>query len=159
MPVDASEAAKDPSKREYFFGAHDENRVEFTKGRDVALTPRQKGDPLQDEISALLEPHRHGGPPNRNGKWRAVFADTKLFAELREETFVYEQLVDAAGLVDRIASISFVASGSSAGRMHRSKLKPDLPSRRMPSMNRGSRQWPGGVSAAWSTRRRPLIAG
>lgn len=46
VPVDASEAGKDPSKREYFFGAHDENRVEFSKGRDVTLTPRQKGDAL-----------------------------------------------------------------------------------------------------------------
>jgi len=46
IPVDASEAAKNPSKREYFFGANDENRVEFTKGRDVVLSPRQQGDPL-----------------------------------------------------------------------------------------------------------------
>jgi transglutaminase-like putative cysteine protease len=46
VPIDASEAGKDLSKREYFFGAHDENRVEFTRGRDVLLTPRQKGDPL-----------------------------------------------------------------------------------------------------------------
>jgi transglutaminase-like putative cysteine protease len=46
VPVDASEAGKDPSRREYFFGAHDENRIEFTKGRDVMLTPTQKGDAL-----------------------------------------------------------------------------------------------------------------
>ena len=46
VPVDASEAAKNPDKREYFFGAHDENRLEFSKGRDVQLTPRQQGDPL-----------------------------------------------------------------------------------------------------------------
>ncbi|HEV2689254.1 MAG TPA: transglutaminase domain-containing protein [Bryobacteraceae bacterium] len=46
VPVDASEAAKNPSKREYFFGAHDENRVEFSKGRDLILAPKQKGEPL-----------------------------------------------------------------------------------------------------------------
>jgi transglutaminase-like putative cysteine protease len=46
IPVDASEAAKDPTKREYFFGAHDENRVEFTRGRDLILSPRQQGEPL-----------------------------------------------------------------------------------------------------------------
>jgi len=46
VPVDASEAAKNPDKREYFFGHHDENRVEFSKGRDVVLTPRQQGEPL-----------------------------------------------------------------------------------------------------------------
>jgi transglutaminase-like putative cysteine protease len=46
VPVDASEAAKDPSRRAYFFGAHDENRVEFTRGRDLLLMPRQAGAPL-----------------------------------------------------------------------------------------------------------------
>ena len=46
VPVDASEAAKDPSRREYFFGAHDENRVEFTRGRDLRLSPKQAGEPL-----------------------------------------------------------------------------------------------------------------
>ncbi len=46
VPVDASEAAKDPSKREYFFGAHDENRIEFTRGRDLTLVPKQQGDTL-----------------------------------------------------------------------------------------------------------------
>ena len=46
VPVDASEAAKDPSRRAYFFGAHDENRVEFTRGRDIDLMPKQAGPPL-----------------------------------------------------------------------------------------------------------------
>ena len=46
VPVDASEAAKDPSRRTYFFGAHDENRVEFTRGRDLVLVPRQHGPAL-----------------------------------------------------------------------------------------------------------------
>ena len=46
VPIDASEAAKDPSRREYFFGAHDENRVEFSRGRDLVLSPPQAGEPL-----------------------------------------------------------------------------------------------------------------
>jgi transglutaminase-like putative cysteine protease len=46
VPVDASEAAKDPSRREYFFGALDENRVEFSRGRDLVLAPPQQGEPL-----------------------------------------------------------------------------------------------------------------
>ena len=46
VPIDASEAAKDPSRRGYFFGAHDENRVEFTRGRDLALKPAQQSEPL-----------------------------------------------------------------------------------------------------------------
>lgn len=55
IPVDASEAAKDPSKREYFFGTHDENRVEFTRGRDLILNPRQAGDPLNYFIYPYAE--------------------------------------------------------------------------------------------------------
>jgi len=46
VPVDASEASKDPTKRDYFFGALDANRVLFTYGRDICLSPEQKGEPL-----------------------------------------------------------------------------------------------------------------
>jgi transglutaminase-like putative cysteine protease len=55
VPIDASEAAKDPSKREYFFGAHDENRVEFTAGRDLVLSPKQAQDPLNYFIYPYAE--------------------------------------------------------------------------------------------------------
>ncbi|UOQ73036.1 transglutaminase-like domain-containing protein [Hymenobacter cellulosilyticus] len=55
VPVDASEAAKDPSRRNYFFGAHDENRVEFTRGRDLTLAPRQQGQTLNYFIYPYAE--------------------------------------------------------------------------------------------------------
>jgi transglutaminase-like putative cysteine protease len=55
VPVDASEAAKNPARREYFFGAHDENRVEFSTGRDVVLTPRQQGAPLNYFVYPYVE--------------------------------------------------------------------------------------------------------
>jgi transglutaminase-like putative cysteine protease len=55
VPVDASEAAKNPARREYFFGAHDENRVELSKGRDVALIPRQQGAPLNYFVYPYVE--------------------------------------------------------------------------------------------------------
>ncbi|WP_230471344.1 transglutaminase-like domain-containing protein [Hymenobacter jejuensis] len=55
VPVDASEAAKDPSRRTYFFGAHDENRVEFTRGRDLALAPPQHNGPLNFFIYPYAE--------------------------------------------------------------------------------------------------------
>jgi transglutaminase-like putative cysteine protease len=46
VPIDASEAKKHPDKREYFFGAHDENRVQLSVGRDLELVPPQQGEPL-----------------------------------------------------------------------------------------------------------------
>lgn len=55
VPVDASEAAKDPSRREYFFGALDENRVEFSRGRDLVLAPPQQGEPLNYFIFPYAE--------------------------------------------------------------------------------------------------------
>jgi transglutaminase-like putative cysteine protease len=55
VPVDASEAAKNPALREYFFGAHDENRVELSKGRDVTLVPRQQGAALNYFVYPYVE--------------------------------------------------------------------------------------------------------
>lgn len=46
IPIDASEAWKDKSKIDYFFGATDQNRVMFSLGRDIRLVPAQAGDPL-----------------------------------------------------------------------------------------------------------------
>jgi len=46
VPVDASEAWKHPGERDYFFGAHDVNRVFFSYGRDLRLSPEQKGEAL-----------------------------------------------------------------------------------------------------------------
>jgi transglutaminase-like putative cysteine protease len=43
IPVDASEAWKHPDLRDYFFGANDDNRVQFTIGRDLRLDPPQQG--------------------------------------------------------------------------------------------------------------------
>jgi len=55
VPVDASEAKKHPDKRQYFFGAHDENRVEFTRGRDIVLSPKQDGEPLNFFVYPYVE--------------------------------------------------------------------------------------------------------
>lgn len=55
VPVDTSEAKKHPEKREYFFGAHDENRVEFSEGRDVVLAPEQSGEPLNYFVYPYVE--------------------------------------------------------------------------------------------------------
>jgi len=55
VPLDASEAWKDPSKRAYFFGAHDANRVQFNVGRDLVLAPPQAGPPLNYFIYPYVE--------------------------------------------------------------------------------------------------------
>ncbi len=55
VPVDISEASQNPSKREYLFGHLDENRVMFSTGRDLVLTPRQQGPPLNFFIDPYVE--------------------------------------------------------------------------------------------------------
>lgn len=50
IPVDISEAqkvvAKDPAKAQWFFGHLDPDRLTLSVGRDLTLTPAQKGAPL-----------------------------------------------------------------------------------------------------------------
>lgn len=55
IPVDASEAWKHPDKKNYFFGSHDDNRVQFTAGRDIRLDPAQAGPPLNYFIYPYAE--------------------------------------------------------------------------------------------------------
>jgi transglutaminase-like putative cysteine protease len=55
IPVDASEAWKHPEKKDYFFGAHDDDRVQFTVGRDIRLNPPQQGAPLNYFIYPYAE--------------------------------------------------------------------------------------------------------
>jgi hypothetical protein len=54
FPVDISEAWQQ-EKKEYFFGAHDANRLQFTVGRDLELNPRQHGERLNYFIYPYAE--------------------------------------------------------------------------------------------------------
>jgi transglutaminase-like putative cysteine protease len=55
VPVDVSEASKDPKRIDYFFGANDENRVQLSTGRDLSLVPPQRGDALNYFIYPYVE--------------------------------------------------------------------------------------------------------
>jgi transglutaminase-like putative cysteine protease len=55
VPVDISEAWKDPQKHDYFFGTLDANRVQFSAGRDLILQPKQDGGPLNYFIYPYVE--------------------------------------------------------------------------------------------------------
>lgn len=55
IPVDISEAWKTPVRRDFFFGHLDANRVQFSVGRDITLSPRQEGDPLNYFIYPYAE--------------------------------------------------------------------------------------------------------
>lgn len=55
VPVDCSEASLHPARRAYFFGDHTDNRVTLSVGRDLILTPRQAGAPLNYFVDPYAE--------------------------------------------------------------------------------------------------------
>ena len=63
IPVDISNAWKDKSKKEYYFGSLDKNRIEFTIGRDIILPHTQHPEPLNYFIYPYFE-------TDGKGDWR-----------------------------------------------------------------------------------------
>jgi transglutaminase-like putative cysteine protease len=55
IPVDISEANKDPKMKEYYFGNLTPDRVAFSTGRDLTLVPRQDGPPLNFFVYPYVE--------------------------------------------------------------------------------------------------------
>jgi transglutaminase-like putative cysteine protease len=55
IPVDISEANKNPKMTEYYFGNLTANRVQFTTGRDITLVPKQAGPPLNFFVYPYVE--------------------------------------------------------------------------------------------------------
>ncbi len=55
VPVDISEANKNPRMKEYYFGRLTEDRVAFSVGRDLTLVPKQDGPPLNFFIYPYVE--------------------------------------------------------------------------------------------------------
>ncbi|MFO0966714.1 MAG: transglutaminase family protein [Gemmataceae bacterium] len=55
IPVDISEANRNPALKEYYFGNLTEDRVQFSTGRDITLVPPQKGPALNFLINPYVE--------------------------------------------------------------------------------------------------------
>lgn len=55
VPVDISEANRHPKLAQFYFGNLTEDRVAFSVGRDIELTPRQAGGPLNFFIYPHVE--------------------------------------------------------------------------------------------------------
>ncbi|HUK43131.1 MAG TPA: transglutaminase domain-containing protein [Candidatus Bathyarchaeia archaeon] len=55
VPLDISEAWKAKEKAGYFFGTVDANRVQLSTGRDITLSPRQDGPPLNYFVYPYIE--------------------------------------------------------------------------------------------------------
>jgi hypothetical protein len=55
FPIDASEAFKQPERKEYFYGTHPTNRIHFSTGRDLKLGAAQQAQPLNYFIYPHVE--------------------------------------------------------------------------------------------------------
>ena len=55
VPVDISEADKEPTKAEYFFGNIDPNRVSMSTGRDLLFQPQPQSGTVNYFVKPLLE--------------------------------------------------------------------------------------------------------
>jgi len=94
---------------------HDEAVPELHRvlrpGGAVALiwNSRDQERPLQREISELIRPLIPAGRPPVGHSAKAL-EQSDLFGPVEERSFPFPQQLDADGLADRIASISFVAA-------------------------------------------------
>jgi len=55
VPIDASEAAKHPEKKELFYGTHPADRIHFSSGRDLAISETAAAKPLNYFIYPYVE--------------------------------------------------------------------------------------------------------
>ena len=75
IPIDASEAWQDPTKKNYFFGAIDANRVMFSLGRDVELSP----EPAAGSLNYFVYPYAEiDGKPLTDLKREFSFRDDTI---------------------------------------------------------------------------------
>jgi len=77
---------------------------------------RDTTQPVQQALGALMEPYRGDVPKHRDTDWRAVFNHIRLFTTLEEWSTPHTQEVDVPGLIDRVLSVSFMATLPPADR-------------------------------------------
>jgi SAM-dependent methyltransferase len=83
-------------------------------GLGLIWNVRDPDDPVQREITALLEPFVPSGRPSLRASVAAFVGRT--FSEVDIHSVSFEQELDADGVVDRISSISFVVGAAEPRR-------------------------------------------
>jgi len=68
VPVDCSEADRFPDRAQFFFGGHTSNRVTLSTGRDIILSPKQDGAPLNYFLTPYAE--ADGKPAKTEKTWQ-----------------------------------------------------------------------------------------
>ena len=76
----------------------------------VIWNRRLREQPLHREISAIIDPYRGRAPTHYDEGWDEPIVSGGRFAATGELEVPFEQDFDADGLVDRVASISFIGA-------------------------------------------------
>jgi SAM-dependent methyltransferase len=86
------------------------HRVLTPRGR-LALLWNVKDEtvPWVRALGDILRPYQSRVPQETTGEWRRAFEGGRLFGPLQERRIPHAQRLDAAGLVERYASASYVA--------------------------------------------------
>jgi len=85
-------------------------------GLALLWNTREEKDPLQAAISAILAPLAGDTPRRGQRDWRAVLDESGLFTPCETALFRHRQTLGEDGFVERVLSISFVASASRTAR-------------------------------------------
>ena len=74
VPVDISEAWKNPKLADYYFGHNPANRFELTKGRDLLVDPEPESGPINFLVYPLLEMNGQDMKPETTFEFRRIGA-------------------------------------------------------------------------------------
>jgi SAM-dependent methyltransferase len=84
----------------------------LSPGGGVALiwNARDERQPLQAALSEIFDRYEGDTPRRSQRDWKTMLADSGLFERTRRVLFSHVQHVDEQGVVDRVLSVSFMAS-------------------------------------------------
>jgi SAM-dependent methyltransferase len=86
-------------------------RVLAPEGRlGLIWNRRDKRQPIQRELEAIMAPHRKDSPEHGREEWRAVFTAEAPFVPVAEHELENVQRLDPDGVADRVLSVSFMAA-------------------------------------------------
>jgi ubiquinone/menaquinone biosynthesis C-methylase UbiE len=70
---------------------------------------RDESEPWVARLTEIIDRYESGAPRERTGRWRQAFSASSSFGTLHRLRFRHQQHLDRDGLVERVASMSFIA--------------------------------------------------